>query len=610
MVVEPRCLCYLPISNSVNLRLDMSRIGMRAEPIENKTQIRQRKELGAFYTPSQLAVSLAETAINRYLLTHLNSLFSSSYTSLENVYVNTDLSIIERLNDILLSVKILDGSAGEGEFLRAALTIIYLIKEKIDRKLFVTQKTSTEASFDILSSALYGMEINPDAVTNCHKNVMTIIPESQIASTKKIFKKNIIEGDFLGCTLANWKNLPSTSKGFDIILGNPPWGGKLTKKQREKYYNQFTVKSPKRNLNTFSLFVYKATELLTPDGVLSYLLPKNVSRSNQYIYLREFLLTNFQIFSINFHGLFKDVTQEFISLIGSKKNEIPSDHTILVDHETIIPQSFYLANIDYIFSREYDIRSQRLIQLIQKDASPLGQFLTIKRGEELSKRGGVMYCPTCSWVPLSSRKRRVICPQCQQPLSNQNLRMKYLIQKIEDPPYIQPILTGDDFEAYRIISTHFIDPSVSYRSKKNSLNYRSPKLVVQKIKRFPCAAYDSDNHWTTQNVYCMALRSEYAEKKELLYYILAVLNSSLYHWFYESQFNLGSRYTNAISIRNLRRLPLKTPDFNIPLFTQIIQLAKEITEELKLKKRSLRIQELDRLVLQYYQCETIPVPNL
>ncbi len=110
----------------------MSRIRMRAEIIEKNAQIRQRKELGAFYTPSQLAYSLAETAINQYLLTHLNSLFSSSHTSLEKILINTDISIIERLNDILLRVKILDGSAGDGKFLRAALSIIYSIK-KIDK---------------------------------------------------------------------------------------------------------------------------------------------------------------------------------------------------------------------------------------------------------------------------------------------------------------------------------------------------------------------------------------------------------------------------------------------------------------------------------------------
>ena len=583
---------------------------MRAETIGSKTQIHQRKELGAFYTPPEIAYSLAETAINQYLLTQLNSFFSSSYTSLEKVLINTDLLVIERLNEILSRINILDGSVGDGEFLRAALSIIYSIKKKIDRKLFDTQKDSPETSSVLLSSTLYGMEINPTAVANCHKNLLKMIPESQIAPVKKVFKNNIIEGNFLDCAQTTWENLPLTTKGFQIILGNPPWGGRLTKNQREKYYDRFAVKSPKRNLNTFSLFIYKATELLGPDGILAYLLPKNVSRSNQYIYLREFLLTNFQIFSINFHGLFKGVTQEFISLIGLKRADFPSDHTILVDHDTIIPQFSYLTNVDFIFTREYDLRSQQLIQLIRNGSSPLGQYLTIKRGEELSKRGGVMYCPNCLWVPLSSRKRRVTCPQCQKHLSGQNLRIKYLIQKTREPPYIQPILTGDDFETYRIISTHFIDPSINYRSKKNPRDYNSPKLVVQKIKRFPCSAYDSENHWTTQNVYNLALRPEYAEKAELLYYILAVLNSSLYRWFYESQFNLGSNYTNAISIHNLRRLPLRTPKFHNPLFSKIIQLAKSITNEQIAKKRSLLIQELDKLVLQYYQCETIPLPDL
>lgn len=586
----------------------MSRIRMRVELIENRNQIRQKKELGAFYTPSQLAYSVTETAINQYLITQLNSLFSSTYESLEDILNGTKLTIIKKLNDILSSMKILDGSAGDGEFLIAAYKIIDSIREKINQKLSCKQDF-IETKLDILFSFPYGMEINPDAVAYCHKNMLKNIPESQILSAKKLFETNIIRGDFLDSSLTTWKNLPPT-EGFDIILGNPPWGGKLTKKQRDKYYEQFTIRSPKRNLNTFSLFIYKATELLAPGrGILAYLLPKNVTRSNQYIYLREFLLTNFQIIEIIFHGLFKDVTQEFITLIGLYNNKIPSDHVILINGEKYIPQTSYLTSIDHIFTKEFNSQTQRLIQLISENSSPLAQFLTIRRGEELSKRGGVMFCPYCTeWVPLSSRRPRIICSYCQQPLSKRDLKINFLIQKDATSHHTQPILTGDDFEAFSINSTHFIDPTIKFRSKKDNFIYKSPKIVVQKIKRFPCAAYDSDNYWTTQNVYNLALVDDYTDNPDLLFYFLAVLNSSLYHWFYESQFNLGSQYTNAISIRNLRRLPLKDPDVNNPMFQQIVELSRKITEEKTRNKSTLLNRELDNLVLQYYNCETIPLP--
>ncbi|MHA2244425.1 MAG: Eco57I restriction-modification methylase domain-containing protein [Candidatus Hodarchaeales archaeon] len=582
---------------------------MRAVTIKKDLQIRQIKDLGAFYTPSHLAYSLTETALNNYLTRHINSLTSSTYSSLEEILNTTNLSIIKILNDILEEIKILDGSVGDGEFLQACLTIILSIKEKIDQRLSNIQVFSSETPLNILSSVLYGMEINPEAVADCHRNLCMHIPKSLLSYAEKALRDNIVKGDFLESTLTTWKNLPLTVKGFDIILGNPPWGGKLSKSQREHYYNEFKLESPKRNLNTFSLFIFQAAKLLVHGGVLAYFLPKNVARSNQYTYLREFIVRNFQILSINFHGLFENVTQEFITLIGFYNNKIPSDHVILINGENYIPQTSYLTSIDHIFTKEFNSQSQRLIQLIHENSSPLAQFLTIRRGEELSKRGGVMFCPYCTeWVPLSSRRPRIICSYCQQPLSKRDLKIDFLIQKDATSHHTQPILTGDDFEAFSINSTHFINPTIKFRSKKDSSIYKSPKIVVQKIKRFPCAAYDSDNHWTTQNVYNLALVTEYTDNHNLLNYILAVLNSSLYHWFYESQFNLGSQYTNAISIRNLRRLPLRNPDFNNPLFQQIVELSRKITEEKTRNKSSPLIRELDSLVLQYYNCETIPLP--
>ncbi len=102
----------------------------------------------------------------------------------------------------------------------------------------------------------------------------------------------------------------------------------------------------------------------------------------------------------------------------------------------------------------------------------------------------------------------------------------------------------------------------------------------------------------------MILTSEYEDKSDLLFYILAVLNSSLYRWYYEVQFNLESNYTNAISIRNLRRLLIRKPDFSNPIFIQIIDKARNIVK-LNSKLNSTIIEELNNLILKYYNCENM-----
>ncbi|UCE15059.1 MAG: N-6 DNA methylase [Candidatus Heimdallarchaeota archaeon] len=561
---------------------------------------RQKKDLGAFYTPSQLAQSVTQTVIDQYLTHRLNSITSFHFISLDQILNFPRKMFFERLDDIIMAMKILDGAAGDGEFLRAAYTTLSMIKNKIDQRLSNSEKTLN------LSSSLYGMEIDSKAVTSCQQSLHEVIFNDIQLDATEILRANIIQGNFLNCSFSSWENLSVAIKGFDIILGNPPWGGRLTTSQKEHYHKQFGLACPKRNINTASLFVYKATNLLANGGALAFLLPKNITRSNQYTFLREFMVTNFQINNLNFHGLFQDVTQEFISFIGFRVPQVPSDHKILINDKKIVPQASYLTNFDYIFTKEFDPHSQKIISRIQNDSVPLSHFVTIKRGEELSKKGGVMYCLHCSeWVPLSSRKPKITCPQCHRALQKEKLKIKFLITKYTDEHHTQPILTGDDFNPYMITGTHFIDPNIQFRSKKDPILYQSPKLVVQKIKRVPCAAYDPDGRWTTQNVYNIKLKSQYTND-ELLYYILAVLNSSLYQWYYEYQFNLGSNYTNAISLKNLRRLPLKKPDMFNKIVQEIIDLAKKLSRD----PETHLIEKLNQLVLKYYDCKSVPLVTL
>ncbi|MFX1504977.1 MAG: Eco57I restriction-modification methylase domain-containing protein [Promethearchaeota archaeon] len=569
-------------------------------------QTRQQKDLGAFYTPVHLVNSLTQTSIEQFLITQVNSQTSSNFLSLEEVLRTSNLFYIEKLKNILEEIRILDGAAGDGRFLKACLITIIPIKEEIDTLLGLEKKTPESTLLNIIDSNLFGMEIDSETASMCYNTLDTVISNLNLASMNKIMYNNIIIGNFLESSLSDWTQLPSTSNGFDIILGNPPWGGKLTKDQRDYYYDKFELQSPKRNLNTFSLFVYQTTNLLNPNiGMLAYFLPKNVTRSNQYTHLREFLVKNFKILSIDFHGLFQDVTQEFISIIGLHNRNIPSDHFVVINGKTRVPQDLYLTNVDYIFTKDFDPQSKKLVQLINKNAIPLRKFLKIRRGEELSKRGGVMYCPNCrEWVPLSSRKLSITCSSCKQSLNEGSLETNFLIKRQPTSCHTQPILTGDDFESFSIHNTHFIDPTVEFRSKKNPSIYKSPKIVIQKIKPYLCAAYDSNGHWTTQNVYNLVLKSNYNDNPDLLYYILSVLNSSLYRWFYESQFNLGSKYTNAISIHNLRRLPVKNPDFGDSLFRQIVQLAKKITSDNIQENKA--IPDLNRLILRYYQIDETP----
>ncbi|MFX0084781.1 MAG: Eco57I restriction-modification methylase domain-containing protein [Candidatus Hodarchaeota archaeon] len=569
-------------------------------------ETQKRKDLGAFYTPSNLAKLTSSNAVESFLVENINSLTNSKFSSVHEILNEGDKSIILKVNSLIRTISVLDVSTGDGQFLISILGKIKELRSVISKKFGEKEFKPHTVELEILNSNIFGIEIDSIAVSECYMNMIKNLAKSNISLVQKILKNNILQGNFLESKPQDWHNFSFKKQGFDIIIGNPPWGGKLTRDQKNYYHKLFSLECPKRNLNTFSLFVYHATELLNPyKGILAFLLPKNVARSNQYTFLRGYIVKHYKILKLSFYGLFKDVTQEFISLMAQRTDISPKDHLMLIDEKIRIPQSSYLTNLDFIFTKTYDTHSQELINIIRKNSLSLSRFLTIRRGEELSKRGGIMYCPYClKWVQLSSRKAKITCPQCLRILNDHELLIQNIIQKEADLNHNQPILTGDDFDQFSIISNHYIDPSIDYRSKKNKQIYRPPKIVVQKIKRYPCAAFESRGYWTTQNVYNLSLTPEYREKKELLYYILAVLNSSLYRWYYEIQFNLESNYTNAISIHNLKRLLIKKPSFSDPIFIQIIDKTKKILEK-KSQIDSEDINEINELILRYYDCENM-----
>ncbi len=568
------------------------------------SEINQRKkDLGAFYTPSHLAELTTSNAIESYLIQTLNDITQNNFQSLNQILKNGQQQVIQQINKIVKSMSVLDGSAGNGEFLIAAFKKIQEIREKINHELHVNSTNSIDIELEILNSNIFGMEIDLETLAICHKRIQSIITKKNLIDASKILNSNILEGNYLESEFSNWMNLPRENKGFDIILGNPPWGGKLSKQQKDHYHNKFSIQSPKRNLNTFSLFIYQTTRLLTPNrGILAFFLPKNVVRSNQYTFLREHILKHYKIHRYTFYGLFKDVTQEFVSFIAQRADKVPEKHLILINETKFIPQSVYNTNLDFIFTKTYDPKSTKILQLIKENSSPLSKYLNIHRGEELSKLGSVMLCPHCSnWVQLSSRKAEIICPQCVKAIHSPNLKTLNLIQTRADSKHYQPILTGEDFDHFVIKKCHYIDPTVDFRSKKNVQIYQAPKIVLQKIKRYPCAAYDSNSYWTTQNVYNLLLKSEYTKKVDTLYYILAVLNSFLYRWYYEVQFNLGSNYTNAISIFNLKRLLIKNPDDSDSRYIHIVEKSKKIASSHSILSDTA-LNELNNLVLEYYDC--------
>jgi hypothetical protein len=199
--------------------------------------------------------------------------------------------------------------------------------------------------------------------------------------------------------------------GFNIIIGNPPWGALLSRED-EKYLQttaHYQVAQGK-SIDTYALFMERALELLKDGGLLSYITPDTFFRKSDHLPTRELLLKNTRIFELLELGpVFKSVPDTWCSIFITEKslhhNENKITHKRLSrfivsaterlnmfasgkwDSETEMLQSTWLQNhqmiIGYMASESY----QKIISKMENNhrLGQLNDLYIISRGEEGSK---------------------------------------------------------------------------------------------------------------------------------------------------------------------------------------------------------------------------------
>jgi len=83
--------------------------------------------------------------------------------------------------------------------------------------------------------------------------------------------------------------LPKINGGFfDIVIGNPPYGAKLSENHIKYFKTNYELKSSE----TAILFIERGNKLLKGDGVQSYIIPKSFTFTSNYEQTRNFVLSD------------------------------------------------------------------------------------------------------------------------------------------------------------------------------------------------------------------------------------------------------------------------------------------------------------------------------
>lgn len=97
------------------------------------------------------------------------------------------------------------------------------------------------------------------------------------------------------------------TSGFDIVIGNPPYifarnsvQKGLSEEDKRYFYHNYEL--AKYQVNLYPLFIEKATQILSKDGLLTFITPNNWLTINTNRSLREFVLEKSNIIIVNFYA--------------------------------------------------------------------------------------------------------------------------------------------------------------------------------------------------------------------------------------------------------------------------------------------------------------------
>lgn len=380
--------------------------------------------------------------------------------------------------------------------------------------------------------------------------------------------------------------------GFDVIIGNPPYGVKALPNEKlffKEKYNAITGK-----YDSYGFFIEKGINLLKQSGQFGYITPHTWLTVTEAQSLRVFLLNQSKIVEINQfpNNVFEDATVDTINIFLEKKI-IPESYQIRILTSNKISNILKIENLEKeifvsidswrntkVFNLKYDERINQILLKLRTKTIPLNQICDLSVGVQ-------------AYDSYAGQSNDIIDNRI------------YHCETKKDNTFVKE-LNGKDINRYKINwSGHSWISYGSWLAHARQIYYfNRERILVREItskgKYAIVASIEEEYMINYKSVLNIILR-DYIQNEYNLRYILGIINSKLFTWY----FNITSNkiVTNTfprISIFDLKEFPIKC---NSPKMAEIIDIVNYII----LTKKNTDIDtteqesEIDLLVYQLYE---------
>ena len=346
--------------------------------------------------------------------------------------------------------------------------------------------------------------------------------------------------------------------GFDAIVGNPPYisvqSGFIEKKVYA--YLEHRYATMERISDYFCLFTERATELLKDNGYWGFIIPSTVMMNLSFTKLRKHLLEKTSITNITHlgDGVFSSAVVPTCVIAATRK--APEKNIVRVvsgsrdpyskeARAAEIEQGAFLALENYVFNLSTNKATQALLRKISSNSAELGSLVDIKEGVKTGND-------------------------------------KVFLSAHPFPENSYQLAKGRDVERYLCQPVLYInyDPKKLSRPQKPEHFQVEEKLFVRRVGDSLIATYDNQQLFCVHTLYTARKRESAANYS--LKFLLGLLNSKLFNFFYHSTSVQKGSVFPEVRIYSLNHLPIRTINFSdktdSDTHDKIVQLVEQMLQ--------------------------------
>ena len=587
----------------------------------------KRKKDGVFYTPKYITKYIVENTVGKLCEEKKQELgfkeeeYFKGRKKRQETTLKKLIKLLDNYREWLLQLTICDPACGSGAFLNQALD--FLIKEhryidELKTKILGGSLVLSDIETTILENNIYGVDINEESVEIAKLSLWlrTAQPRrklNDLSSNVKCGNSLIADKKVAGDKAFDWnQEFPQIfqnekKKGFDVIIGNPPYVNINTLSKDVNNYLSKEYKTIHTGYNDLMYyFLYKGIDLLNEKGV-NGLITSNYFIGNEYAKLLRAFLSNYISEIINFedYQIFSDAHVHTVVLFAQKnQKQLVLKYRDLIKKDISLiglePSSFRTIKKNRKDLKDYwlfaENNEQDIITKLNTGKKFLGTISDIEKGST-SGKNEVFTIPEEIVQQYVLEKELLRKNVKNGDISRYSIfdRGTYLIYtdnetEIENYPNILNYLK----EFQEILSNRNEVKKGSYpwwrleRPRKKEIYDSEEKLIVPYRATENRFAYDNQQRFNDGGDIRVIVLTDPAFQ---IKYVLALLNSKLLNWYFGF---IGKPKGNSREYFN-------EPLSKLPIVQAKVEVQNEIIElvEVRITKEKELINIIERFNLYF-----------